>query len=142
MACSVVAEADVVQLLDSPKRAGQRSFEEQARAPSHALSGASVTSCLLWAERSLFRATLAEYPSPAEAAKAFAELNKAGHATVAVESGIGDKAHYWNIDKELTGYSILKGKRVLNLEASWRRGAPAAARERMRPMAQAAALKL
>ncbi len=120
--------------------------------------GVKISSCIYRAERHSVMVTLAEYSSNSEATKAYAiALKEAGQAKVVdkttirykveSESGIGDKAYWYQLESEQFGVSAIKGTRgiMVNFQFSdSMSGVNAGARlkERSRPAIQAAIQKL
>jgi len=86
---------------------------------------------------------LMEYPGVAEASQGFASMFQAGAVSAVPEPGLGNKATFWTLDKEGSGFVVMEGKRVLSLDARWRDSSlPAGAKERLRPIAEATVGKM
>ena len=158
----VFAAPDVVacDLLDEPTVSGLIGVKTKqlVNRDKQTYGGVKISTCMYRADRHSVMVTLAEYSSSAEATKAYAiALKEASQAKVVdktpiqykveSESGIGDKAYWYQLESEQFGVTAIKGARGVTVNFQFSdsmTGANVSARlkERSRPAIQSAVQKL
>ena len=112
------------------------------------------SACVFVYPRHTVIARLSEFPSPREASRAYAESNalmakptRVDNATIAYtlvpQSGIGERANWFELPPAQFGYALHKSKYVFSLEMNFKDGSQdRSLSSRVRPIMQAAARKL
>lgn len=118
VACDLVDQQQASKILGASIK--QHSPNRQIRSGGPA----QPSVCIFFAERGHLKSQLFEYPTSADAARAYKESTAASpDVSVKSESGMGDEATWWSIGSEAHGITVRKGKRVLVVDTRWSDGA-------------------
>lgn len=138
VACDLVDRQLALTLLQSPIKQHSPSRQIQTTGP------AASSECVYFAQRSNLRTRLFEYPSQADAIRAFRDATSSGGAaTYDLEKDLGDEARWWSIGSEAHGLLVRKGKRIFMLDTRWHDSlASADAKARLKPYMPSVTSKL
>ena len=138
VACDVIDVRTAETILSHPIK------QHKPSRGSQTIGGAIVSNCIFFSDPGKnLRVTLAEYPTAAMARQEYtAGVQFNGYAKHKATSSLGDAASEWNAGTEASGYTVLKGPRVLLFDARGPGGDPTSALQRMRPFVNSAVKKM
>lgn len=138
VACDLIDQRVAASLLSESIR--QHSPNRQTQA----IEGATLSTCVFFAERSSLVVKLLDYPSKAEAKRAFSTSTRSGDAaSFSPEPRLGEAAAWWKMGTEGYGFVIQTGNRVLMIDTRWKdSNSGVGLKERLRPAVEAAVRRL
>lgn len=147
-ACDLFDEPTVSSLI------GEKIKQNDVNRKKYTYKGITSSDCNFIYDRHVVRVNLSEYGSNADAAKAYSDAIKSYdnpsspgkaqiRATLSTESGLGDKAFWYQYASEQAGYTVLKGNRIVVFRISFKSSITGSDwKGRSRPLMQSAARKL
>ncbi len=138
VACDLIDQRTAAALLSASIRQHTPNRQTQV------YEGATLSTCVFFAERSRLVVQLQDYASKAEAKRAFsATTAPGGAASFSSEPRLGEAAAWWKMGTEGYGFVVQAGNRILSVDTRWMdSNSGAGLKDKLRPVVEAATRRL
>lgn len=143
IAAPELVACDLMNATEAESVLGEKLKQHNPNRNVQVYEGDKISSCVFFANRSSLTVQLVQAPNAAMAQKKFSEATKStADITFTLAADMGEKAYWWNIQKEAYGVTVLKGDRTLMITTRWGDGSPGDVKSRLAGFAKAGARKL